>query len=132
MASEGLKDKDGNYLAAEKTVDDFGHVKLGNGLADNLKSLILQKIDVKVRCNILGTSQRSAMHHASKIDATEAYNIGREAVKLAVRGLSGVMMTLERTDYPTYLSRVNYVDLALVAKAEKKMPLHMINEEKIM
>ena len=130
VASEGLQDKDGNYMAAEKTVDDFGHAKLGNGLANTLKSMITAKLNVKTRCNILGTSQRSAMHHASKTDAAEAYKVGREAVRLAVRGLSGVMMTLERSDFPQYLCRVGYVDLALVANTEKKMPLNMINAEK--
>lgn len=130
VASEGLTDKDGNYLAAEKATDAFGHAKLGNGLANTLKDLITQKTDVKVRCNILGTSQRSAMHHASRTDAAEAYRVGTEAVKLAVRGLSGVMMTLERVDYPNYMCRVGFVDLAQVANVEKKMPLNMINEEK--
>jgi len=130
VASEGLVDKDGNYLASEKATDAFGHAKLGNGLANTLKDLITEKVNVKVRCNILGTSQRSAMHHASKTDAAEAYRVGMEAVKLAVRGLSGVMMAMERDDYPNYRSRVGYVDLALVANVEKKMPLNMINEEK--
>ncbi|MBS4024425.1 MAG: hypothetical protein KGZ96_01985 [Clostridia bacterium] len=94
VASEGLVGKDGNYLAAEKTKDSFGHAKLGNGLANTLKEIITNKLKVKVRCNILGTSQRSAMHYASRTDANEAYITGTEAVTLAVGGVSGVMVTI--------------------------------------
>ncbi|MCR4441450.1 MAG: 6-phosphofructokinase [Peptococcaceae bacterium] len=130
VASEGLKTEDGSYLAAEKTTDAFGHVKLGNGLANTLKDMITSEIKVKVRCNILGSSQRSAMHHAARVDASEAYMVGREAVKLAVRGLSGVMVTLERNDYPQYISKTGFVDLDLVANVEKTMPLSMINEDR--
>ncbi|MCG8515982.1 MAG: 6-phosphofructokinase, partial [Halanaerobiales bacterium] len=69
VASEGLRDQDGNYLAAEKTKDAFGHVKLGNGVANALKEILIKELKVKVRCNLLGNSQRSAMHYASMVDA---------------------------------------------------------------
>lgn len=130
VASEGLKDKDGHYLSAEKHTDAFGHVKLGNGLSGVLKDIITDQLNVKVRCNVLGTSQRSAMHHASRRDASEAFLVGRDAVSLSVNDVSGVMVTLERDDHPQYISRTGYVDLKEVANVEKKMPANMINEEK--
>lgn len=129
VASEGLTDKNGNYIAAEKATDAFGHVKLGNGLATTLKEYITKEANLKVRCNILGTSQRSAIHNSSRTDASEAYMAGIEAVKLAARGMSGIMVTLERKDHPYYLSSLGYTDLDRVANREKTMPLSMINEE---
>jgi 6-phosphofructokinase 1 len=129
VASEGLKDKEGNYLVAGKSTDAFGHVKLGDGLATGLKSLIINQANLKVRCNVLGTSQRSAMHHASRTDASEAYLLGREAVKLAIKGISGIMIVLERQDHPQYIIRTSFVDLNQVANVEKTMPLNMINED---
>lgn len=130
VASEGLRDNEGRYLAAEKASDAFGHTKLGNSLANTLKDLITKEADLKVRCNILGTSQRSAMHHASRTDATEAYMVGSEAVRLAMRGLRGVMITLERKDKPFYMSSAGSVGLEKVANVEKTMPLSMINDER--
>ncbi|PKM88638.1 MAG: 6-phosphofructokinase [Firmicutes bacterium HGW-Firmicutes-12] len=129
VASEGLRVKDGSYLAAEKATDAFGHAKLGNGLAAELKNLITSRVNLKVRCNVLGTSQRSAMHYASRTDASEAYLVGRDAVNLAVKGLSGIMIMLERDDHPQYISKTSFVDLSQVANIEKTMPSNMINED---
>ncbi|MEW6622859.1 MAG: 6-phosphofructokinase [Bacillota bacterium] len=129
VVSEGIRDAEGNYLAAEKTKDAFGHVKLGNGAANALKDMINEHMQLKIRCNILGSSQRSAMHYASRVDASEAYMVGAEAVKLASRGLSGVMVTLERSQSDIYYCKTGYVELQKVANHERKMPLSMINKE---
>ena len=78
-----------------------------------------------MRCNVLGTVQRSAMHFASRVDAEEAYLVGQQAVVLAVRGDSGQMVTLERVE-EDYLCKTGSIELNRVANVEKRIPPEMI------
>lgn len=125
VASEGLVDEKGCYIFAKEARDSFGHVRLG-GVADAMKNLIEEELKLNVRCNVLGTVQRSAMHFASRVDAEEAYLVGRQAVTLADRGDSGQMVTLERVE-EDYLCKTGSIDLKQVANVEKKVPLEMIS-----
>lgn len=125
VASEGLVDQKGNYVCADDKRDGFGHVQLG-GLADTLKSYVEAEMPVKVRCNILGSTQRSAMHYASLTDSSEAHLVGTEAVRLALQGESGLMVTLERDDSNGYTCRAGKAPLSKVANVEKKFPLEWI------
>ena len=121
VVSEGLVDKNGKYIFASDRADSFGHSQLG-GLADLLKGWVEEETGVKVRCNILGSTQRSAMHFASQTDAKEAYLVGAEAVRLAVKGDSGVMVTLEREAGKPYFCKPGHISLDKVANREKKFP----------
>lgn len=123
VASEGLVDAQGEYMmAANSSRDSFGHVKLG-GLAGTLKELVEKETGLKARCNVPGTTQRSSMHFASRTDAEEAYMVGKEAVRLAVGGKSGLMVTLLREDGKGYRCWPGSVGLGKVANVEKKVPL---------
>ena len=128
VASEGIVDKDGNYIAADGQTDAFGHVQL-SGAGETLKNLVEERLGLKARCNTLGTAQRSAMHFASKTDADEAYATGVKAVELALAGKSGVMVTLERQPGEEYVCTLGEAPLSAVANVEKKVPLEWINEE---
>ena len=127
VASEGLVDKNGDYIFTAKGRDSFGHSMLG-GLAETLKTLVEKEIGIKVRCNILGTAQRSAAHCASATDINEAYMIGIEAVRMAVDGCSGLMVTLERDNSDRYVCLPGSVELGMVANIEKKVPRNWINQ----
>lgn len=120
VASEGLKDSGGRYIFAGKGQDSFGHARLG-GLGDTLKELIEQGMGVKVRCLNLGTAQRSSAHCVSRTDAEEAYLVGQQAVRFALSGRSGLMVTLVR-DQADYTCRTGSVELSRVANVEKKIP----------
>jgi 6-phosphofructokinase 1 len=126
VASEGLVDDQGNYICADDKRDGFGHVQLG-GLADILKSYIEEAMNVKVRCNILGSTQRSAMHYASLTDAQEAYMVGVAAVRLSLQGQSGYMVTLVRDDAKNYACSLGTVALSRVANVEKRFPPEWIS-----
>ena len=104
VVSEGLVDDHGQYVAAGTTVDAFGHRQLG-GVAAYLQQLVMQEIGIKCRYNKLDTCQRSAAHFASKTDNDEAYLCGREAVRQAVAGRSGHMVTLVRESDRPYRCR---------------------------
>jgi len=131
VAGEGLKDKDGNYVTADAGVfgkDGFGHVQLG-GVAEMLKSVIEKEVGIKARFNKLGTNQRNAMHFASLTDVNEAYMCGQMAVRYAMEGENGKMVTLVRQDSPKYECTTGLAELSDVANGEKKVPPEYINEK---
>ena len=128
--SEGIKTKDGKYIPEmfkELATDSFGHAQLG-GTAQVLADQIHNKFGVKVRAREFNLMQRCAQHLASKTDVMEAYNAGKKAVQVAVKGVTDKMVGFERT-YVNGSFKCNYVliDLALVANDEKKIPLDWIN-----
>jgi len=127
VVSEGIRDDQGEYIAAGTAQKDaFGHVQL-SGVGDVLKNLVESEIGIKARCNTLGTTQRSAMHFASKTDADEAYMCGVEAVRMALSGKTGVMVTLERESNSPYKCVTGEAPLSGVANVEKKLPVEWIN-----
>jgi 6-phosphofructokinase 1 len=121
VASEGLVDAQGNYVAAQATVDAFGHRQLG-GVALYLQQQVMQQIGIKCRYNRLDTCQRNAMHFASKTDRDEAYLCGQEAVRRAVAGTTGYMVTLIRESDRPYRCATGLAPLAEVANGVKKLP----------
>jgi 6-phosphofructokinase len=129
VASEGIKNENGEYVVATNSSrDSFGHVQLG-GLAGTLKDLVEKETGIKARCNIPGTTQRSAMHLASRTDAEEAYMVGAEAVRLAAAGKSGLMVTLVRKGNNGYRCLPGSIELHKVANVEKKVPLEWITPD---
>ncbi|MBA7621816.1 Pyrophosphate--fructose 6-phosphate 1-phosphotransferase [subsurface metagenome] len=130
VAGEGLKNENGDYITADTgafSKDSFGHVQLG-GVAEMLKAMIEKEVGIKVRFNKLGTNQRSAMHFASLTDVNEAYMCGRMAVKAALAGENGKMVTLIRESGPKYKCTTGLAELRDVANGEKKVPKEYINE----
>jgi 6-phosphofructokinase 1 len=130
VAGEGLKNEKGEYITADKGTfgtDAFGHAQLG-GLADMLKTVIEDQVGIKARGNRLGTNQRSAMHFASLTDVNEAYMCGQMAVKAALDGENGKMITLVRQDEPQYKCTTGLAELRDVANGEKKVPPEYIND----
>ncbi len=131
VAGEGLKDAKGEYVTAENSgfgVDSFGHAQLG-GVAEMLKVVVEKEVGVKARFNKLGTNQRSAMHFASLTDVNEAHMCGAAAVKAALKGENGVMVTLVRGKGKKYSCATGLAPLAEVANGEKKVPRDYINKE---
>jgi 6-phosphofructokinase len=131
VAGEGLKDEKGRYVTAERSplaTDSFGHAQLG-GVAEMLKAVIENEVGIKTRFNKLGTNQRCAMHFASLTDVKEAYMCGKMAVKAAMRGISGKMITLIREKGRRYQSVTGLAELSDVANGERKVPRSYINEK---
>ena len=130
VAGEGLKDKNGDYITADAGVfgkDSFGHAQLG-GIAEILKAVIEKEVGIKARFNKLGTNQRTAMHFASLTDVNEAYMCGQMAVRAALKGKNGKMITLVRQDSAEYKCTAGLAELRDVANGEKKVPKEYIND----
>jgi len=131
IVGEGLKDKKGKYVTADTGVfakDSFGHVQLG-GVADMLKVVIEKEVNIKARTQKLGTNQRASMHFASLTDVEEAYMCGKEALRAAMNGINGKMITLVREESTRYICSTGLADLKDVANGEKKVPKEYINAQ---
>ena len=128
VAGEGVVDEEGNYLVAAASRDAFGHQALG-GVGDFLKSLIEHHLEVKVRVAKPGIAQRAAGHCISKTDCDEAFLCGQAAVKAALAGQSGKMVTLVRQERETGGYDTGLSSLTEVASAVKKLPENWIAED---
>ncbi len=128
VASEGIRDAKGEYIAAGGQRDAFGHAQL-SGAGAVLKDIVEREIGVKARCNTPGTMQRVAMHFASATDAEESYRVGKTAVEYALADKSGVMVTLERSEETPYRCVCGEIALGQVANIVKSVPVEWINDE---
>ena len=128
---EGARRSDGELLSASGKaidVDAFGHKQMG-GAADVLCQEIAANLGLKARFDKPGTIQRTSVVLASKVDQEEAYKVGQMAVRHALNGVSGQMVTIVRESHVPYRSTTGLVELSLVANAEKLMPDEFLNEE---
>ncbi len=129
VTGEGVKDKDGNELGADKTrLDSFGHPVL-SGAADTLCELVHGKLELKTRTVKLGYAQRSAAHFASQQDVDEAVACGVAAVRAAVEGKSGFMVTIERRSDDPYEYTTGLHPLGDIALLERTVPRDWISED---
>ncbi len=108
-------------------VDNFGHKYL-SGVGKALEKLVARELKCKVRSIELNVMQRCSSHLSSKRDITEAERIGGAAVKAALDGISGVMMTFYRVANQPYNTRIDYVDVREVANRVKYFPNEWIAE----
>ncbi|MFT4690655.1 MAG: 6-phosphofructokinase [Verrucomicrobiia bacterium] len=129
VVGEGLKDENGDELGADKTkTDAFGHAVL-SGAAESLKDLVEKEVNLKTRTVKLGYAQRSAAHHASGQDVTEAVATGEAAVKAAMEGKSGFMVTIKRTSNAPYEWSTGLHPLNEIANVEHCIPRDWISED---
>ncbi|OGF99173.1 MAG: 6-phosphofructokinase [Candidatus Glassbacteria bacterium RIFCSPLOWO2_12_FULL_58_11] len=130
-ASEGMRWDNGRYVTEDHSAlakDSFGHAQLG-GVAQVLKHIIEKELGLKTRWMMQGLTQRNAMHFASRTDRDEAWLCGAEAVRQAVSGVSGFMVTLERAPHGPYRVQTGLAKLEDVANGEKKLPREWMNEQ---
>jgi 6-phosphofructokinase 1 len=130
--SEGIKTADGSYVfeLANHTefVDSFGHKQL-SGTARYLAELISEKYGCKTRPMELSSLQRCAGHLTSRVDITEAYQVGGSAVKAAFEGETGKMVILKRVSNDPYICTTDLYDIHKIANIEKKVPLEWITDD---
>ena len=120
--SEGIRDKDGNYISAStKTVDTFGHSQL-SGAGKTLEYFLNEHLNIKVRSIELNVLQRCASHLASKTDLEESFQLGENAVALAASGQTAIMLTIKRTSDKPYHVVYDSVPVCEVANKAKDVP----------
>jgi 6-phosphofructokinase 1 len=119
VASEGIKNSKGKFLAESDSKDAFGHSQLG-GVAPRLAELINKKLQLKNHWAVADYLQRSASHLSSGVDRAHAYEVGKKAVQYALKGLNGVMPIIKRKSSTPYKWEVVPAPLTKIANVEKK------------
>ena len=125
VASEGVKNSKGKFLAESDSVDAFGHSQLG-GVAPYLAGLINKKLKLKNHWAVADYLQRSATHLSSEVDRIHAYQVGKKAVQYAMKGLNGVMPVIKRKSSFPYKWEIVPAPLKKIANVEKKLPAGFI------
>lgn len=128
VVSEGVRDKDGSFLADQGTRDAFGHAQLG-GVAPVIAGIVKEGLKYKYHYGIADYLQRAARHIASRTDVAQAYAVGKAAVELALKGHNAVMPTIVRKSSSPYKWTIGTADLDKVANVEKKLPRDFITAD---
>jgi 6-phosphofructokinase 1 len=127
--SEGIVDKDHNFIGAmSATIDAFGHKQLG-GVAMFLGDLIEEKLGLSYRAIELSSPQRSASFIRSTTDVEEAIMVGRKAVQFAIAGETCKMVGIKRISDKPYKVEYEPVDVTQVANQEQTIPTSMLSED---
>lgn len=133
--SEGISDKSGTPIAAKlgNEVDSHGNIQLSGsgGLADLLAAIVKSRLQIsRVRADTFGYLQRSFPDTASAVDAAEAREVGRLAVRHATAGkVRSGSVTINRKPGKKYAPLYGLVELRKVSKETRHMPDKFINKE---
>jgi len=108
--------------------DAFGHTMFSASLM-TVEQIVVNYLNEMglaargaARGNVPGTDQRHNIIYASTVDLEEAYQVGRQAVFIAVEEGSGYMATILREPGPIYRVRYDKVPLEVVANSERAFP----------
>lgn len=133
VVSEGLMYEDGTPVSASRSIDKFNNTEFGAmggaSAALNLHAILREALgNARGEFQITESLVMCAMDRAESADMEEAYQCGQEAVKLAVQGLSGFMVSIERIDSDPVTFRFGKTPLEEVAVRAKTLPENYINE----
>lgn len=127
--SEGIRFSDGRYVGeglGGRKIDAFGHVAL-SGAGKVLEGLVKDRIGCKVRSVELNLPQRCASHIASLTDISESVSVGMAAVDNAIKGATGVMITINREEADEYKVYYSTADISSIANGVRAVPREFIN-----
>lgn len=127
VASEGLRNAEGTPIV--EPVFQTGRATYFGDVSAHLATLVLRKLGYKARSEKPGLLGRASIALSSSIDRNEAILAGEEAVRAAVAGESGKMVSFVRESSAPYCIRTELVDLREVMLHEKKLPDTFINAE---
>ncbi|MBE7014219.1 MAG: 6-phosphofructokinase [Ruminococcaceae bacterium] len=131
--SEGIKNEKGELICdssanLRESNDGFNHAQLG-GAGKTLELILKDRLKWKTRSIELSTLQRCFSVAGSKTDIDESFNVGKESVKYALKGYTGVMIGYVRKDTEDYQIEYAPFDTDKVANFEKSVPLDMITDD---
>ena len=126
VCGEGLKYADGTPVSASTTKDKFNNTEFGamGGASVGYKPSQddYREFGYRGEFQITESLIMSDFVRASAVDLEEAYQCGVEAVKLAEKGESGVMVSIKRISNNPYTIEFGKVPLKEVAVSAKPMP----------
>ncbi len=128
VCGEGITNPDGSPVSASSTTDKFKNTEFGamggSSAAMILHRIISDEFGWRGEFQVTESLQMCASDRAVKLDYDEAYKCGKEAVRLALAGESGVMVAITRESKKNepYKAGLSTVPLKDVANAERPMP----------
>jgi len=132
VCGEGVSYADGSPVSASKTRDKFANVEFGamggSSVAMEIHKIISSKFGWRGEFQVTESLPMCAEDRASRVDKAEAFRCGQEAVKLADRGVTGVMVSMVREKGKAYRIRYETAPLSSVAIAARPMPKDMFTE----
>lgn len=133
VCGEGIAYIDGTPVSASQTKDKFNNTEFGamggTSAAIVLHRIISDEFGFRGEFQIPESLPMCAADRAVQLDMEEAEMCGRKAVELAVGGISGVMVTLERKPGIEYACTTGTVSLKEVAVRAKPLPDKYIDKE---
>lgn len=130
VIGEGTTWTDGTPVSAASTADRFNNVEFGamggSSAALNLHRFIAAETGYRGEFQIPESMPMAAADRRAPIDAAEARACGTEAVRRALLGESGVMVTIERTSDRPYTVTYGTAPLADVAIRARPMPPELL------
>ncbi len=132
VCGEGLKYADGTPVSASQTKDKFNNTEFGAmggaSVGLNLHQMISKEFGFRGEFQITESLIMSDFARSVELDQLEAYAAGQEAVRLALEGETGNMVTIERLSNDPYESTFGKIPLHEVAVKAKPMPREYFNE----
>ncbi len=133
VCGEGSVWEDGTPVSASVIKDKFGNVEFGamggTSAAMVLHRIITSEFGWRGEFQITESLPMCCADRMVEVDSEEAYLVGVQAVKLAVEGKSGIMVTLERKSNHPYLCQTGTISLKEVAIKTKPMPDNYISSD---
>lgn len=131
VAGEGIKYEDGTPVSSSVVKDKFSNTEFGAmggaSVAITLHRMISSEFGIRGEFQVPESLIMSDFVRAVPVDLEEAYRCGIEAVRLAERGESGKMVTIERKSDDPYEVNYGKVPLSEVAIAARPMPAEFFN-----
>ena len=133
VCGEGLKYSDGTPVSSATAKDKFNNTEFGamggSSVALSLHRIITSEFGYRGEFQITESLIMCDFVRASKVDLDEAYRCGVEAVKIAEKGNSGVMVSIKRISDNPYTIEFGSVPLHEVAVSAKPMSKDYFNKE---
>lgn len=131
VVSEGLLYSDGTPVSAAKEKDAFNNKEFGAmggaSVGLNVHKFLKDATGFRGEFQITESLNMCAIDRAVPEDLEEAFECGKEAVRLAVTGMSGYMVTIDRISDNPYRTKLGKTELSNVAIRAKSMPEDFIN-----
>lgn len=135
VCGEGVCYEDGRPISASAVKDNFANVEFGamagTSAAMMLHRIIADEFGWRGEFQVTESLQMAAADRANPLDVEEAWQCGNRAVELALRGQSGVMVTMNRVSNNPYKIAFGTAPLADVALGAKPMPDEFICKDRL-
>ena len=134
VCGEGITSADGTPVSVSQTRDKFGNIEFGamggTSAAMILHRIISDEFGWRGEFQVTESLPMCGADRGVKLDFDEAFACGQQAVKLAIGGEGGVMVTLNRLNKPGEKYEIGFgtISLSEVANHERPMPDNFITE----